>query len=109
MSTDDQLLEAIDDGDVHDGLLGYTQDGESAEAALGRLLRALPSFTSRECGNCGRDLAPLAESEFVATRFLTEDTDRRRTDVYCGFDCLADSMGAEFRFPAREIREADRW
>jgi hypothetical protein len=106
--SDDPLLKAINDGDVHDQLLGYKQDGESAEAALGRLLRALPSFAHRECGNCGRDLAPLAESDFVATRFPVEDTDYRRTDVYCGFTCLADAMDAEFRFNVRESQEADR-
>jgi hypothetical protein len=97
-SIDDEVLHAIDDGDTHDQLLGYMNDGESAEDALKRILSAYPSFVDRECNQCGRDLAPLADHDWVASRLKVEATDRRRTDLYCGFACLAESMNAEFRF-----------
>jgi hypothetical protein len=99
---DDPLLAAIADGNVHDQLLGYMNGDESAEATLGRLLRALPSFASQECVACGRSFETLADADWLAWRLRVDDTDRRRTDLYCGPSCLADSLDAHFEIPVTE-------
>lgn len=86
--TGHDLLEEIEDGDVHDMLLGYMDEGQSAEEALKHLLFALPSFTDLECKQCGRDLEPLDENDFVALRLKVAESDYRRTDLYCGPACF---------------------
>jgi len=100
----DPVLEAIDNPDAHDNLIGYMRDGESADDALERILFALPSFAHLECCECGRDLG-LQEDDWIAWRLLVEDTDYRRTDLYCGLGCLAQSLNAEFEIP---ITDGDR-
>lgn len=102
--SDDKLLEAIDSGDIHDQLLGYITDGETAEECLGRLLDAHPSFVDRECRECGRSRKPLDDNDWLAWRLKVEDSDRRRTDIYCGPSCLAKSLNAEFEIPITEER-----
>lgn len=94
----DAVLDAIDNPGAHDNLLGYMRDDEDAEDAIERLLFALPSFAQLECQACGRDLR-LNEDDWLAWRLKVEDTDRRRTDLFCGPSCLADSLNAEFEIP----------
>jgi|GEM_PF-6172657 len=99
MTDADPVLGAIDDGDVHDQLLGYMTEDETAEAALERLLFALPSFNDLECKGCGKDLSPLDETDWIAWRLQVEDSDHRRTDLFCGLGCLTESIGATLDYP----------
>lgn len=92
----DELLETIDDGDVHDQLLGYMVGGETAEEALRTILFALPSFNDLSCRSCGTDLTPLDENDFVALRLKVAGSDHRRTDLYCGTACY-ETAGSEAR------------
>lgn len=97
----DSLLESIDSGDAHDQLLGYMHEGESADEALERLLFALPSFAHLECHECGRELE-LKDDDWIAWRLRVEDTDYRRTDLYCGLSCLGKSINAIIKAPTTD-------
>jgi hypothetical protein len=89
MTESNSLLDHIENGDVHDNLLGYMRDGETAEEALERLLFSLPSFARLECQECGRDLE-LQDDSWVAWRLPVAHADYRRTDLYCSITCVMD-------------------
>lgn len=91
----EKVLNVLDDGDVHDTLLGHMNEGETAEEALRRLLFALPSWNDLKCQTCGADLQPLDENDWIAWRLQTEGG-HRRTDLYCGPTCLSKSLDGVF-------------
>jgi len=96
---DVQLRQVLDDtpyADALDQLAGYQRGDESLAETLQRLVDAHASFIDRECQACGADLEPLDEHDWLAWRLRVEDTDRRRTDLFCDPGCLADNIGAQF-------------
>lgn len=101
MTDKDPILKLIDDGDVHDQLLLHQQEDERIEETIKRLLKAAPNPVDMTCPYCGRDVTErtgLADSSWVAVRNRVEDTDYRRTDLYCDQVCLQrdieESVGA---------------
>jgi hypothetical protein len=86
--TDDPVLDAIKDGDIHDRLLLLQQEGEPIEDTIARLIDCHPP--QPECVECGDEppTSDLAETQWIATRFQVEDTDRYRTNLYCSLSCL---------------------
>jgi hypothetical protein len=87
-----ELLDAIDDGDVHDQLMLHNAEDESCEETIGRLLRAAPSSNNMECMECGREIEDLADADWTASRLRVRDADHRRTDLFCGPNCIVKSL-----------------
>jgi len=85
--------------------LTVEHEGETAEDALARLLAAVPMRSSKHCQVCGTELDPLDETDWLAWRLRVKDSDRRRTDLFCGPSCLADSMNARLEVPITEAPE----
>jgi hypothetical protein len=87
-----KILDTIEDGDVHDQLMLHNREDESYEETIGRLLRAAPSPNNMECAECGREIDDLADADWTASRLRVRDTDHRRTDLFCGPNCIVKSF-----------------